>query len=278
MSDKISLIFYFKNIWLQFPCQYISKQDSELWRFDPRWHPAHHDRRVSHRFPCVLCLSQVRANGKMYFCLFVCVDVLMCCVCCIFTVYVQPMLQPQRINVCLPTLCDPCLWSWLGCALFCLDNLLFISLSLCVKLYFSFWHYFTHFFHISVWYVRACVFCLAGHLSHSVNPHDSYTPTPYHVLPVFFSSFLFSLPIANHLLMIMSLLKDEYTLLWNQSHHIFACNLEQQNVLLISVADSLVAYRLKYSDISCVSTKTPKTCKAMCLPRAQLEPINIFAV
>ena len=46
--------------------------------------------------------------------------------------------------------------------------------------------------------------------------------------------------------MIMSLLKDEYILLWNQSHHIFACNLEQQNVLLISVADSLVAYRLKY--------------------------------
>ena len=102
------------------------------------------------------------------------------------------------------------------------------------------------FFHILVWYVRACVFCLAGHLSHSVNPHDSYTPTPYHVLPVFLSSFLFSLPIANHLLMIMSLLKDEYILLWNQSHHIFACNWEQQNVLLISVADSLVAYRLKY--------------------------------
>ena len=61
-----------------------------------------------------------------------------------------------------------------------------------------------------------------------------------------FSSFLFYLPIANHLLMIMSLLKDEYILLWNQSHHIFACNWEQQNVLLISVADSLVAYRLKY--------------------------------
>ena len=101
-------------------------------------------------------------------------------------------------------------------------------------------------FHVLVWYVRACVFCLAGHLSHSVNPHDSYTPTPYHVLPVFLSSFLFSLPIANHLLMIMSLLKDEYILLWNQSHHIFACNWEQQNVLLISVADSLVAYRLKY--------------------------------
>ena len=191
------------------------------------------------------------------------------------------MLQPQRINVCLPTLCDPCLWSWLGFALFCLENLLYIALSLSLS------NYISPFGNISqgccvsnnlVWHVRACFFCLAGHLSHSVNPHDSYTPTPYHVLPVFLSSFLFSLPIANHLLMIMSLLKDEYILLWNQSHHIFACNLEQQNVLLISVADSLVAYRLKYSDISCVSTKTLKTCKAMCLPRAQLEPINIFAV
>ena len=192
----------------------------------------------------VFCVyHKSRPRGK---CTFVCLCVLLCCVCCIFTVYVQPMLQPQRINVCLPTLCDPCLWSWLGFALFCLDNLLFISLSLCVKLYFSFWHYFTHFFHVLVWYVRACVF-LFGWSSFSqrepawlIHAHSISCPS------CFLSSFLFSLPIANHLLMIMSILKDEYILLWNQSHHIFACNWEQQNVLLISVADSLVAYRLKY--------------------------------
>ena len=51
------------------------------------------------------------------------------------------------------------------------------------------------FSHNFVWYVRACVFCWAGHLSHSVNPYDSHTPTPYHVLPVFFLS-LFSFSIS----------------------------------------------------------------------------------
>ena len=39
MSDKILLIFYFKTIWLQFPCEYIylSKQDSVFITSPSQW-------------------------------------------------------------------------------------------------------------------------------------------------------------------------------------------------------------------------------------------------
>ena len=72
------------------------------------------------------------------------------------------------------------------------------------------------FSHNLVWYVCACVFCLAGHLSHSVNRHDSYTPTPYHIMSFLslFLSFLFPSACPS--------LKDKFTLLSDQCHHILA--------------------------------------------------------
>ena len=64
MSDKISLIFYFKNIWLQFPCKYmdLSKQDSVFITSTSQWENVR-------LFVCVCFLHDVLCLFLYFYCL-----------------------------------------------------------------------------------------------------------------------------------------------------------------------------------------------------------------